>query len=296
MRYEEGGSCLQNGKHGVEWVLSLPLSLFLCGWLFFFIYLPSRRPALSPITRPPFCTLVLASPLAASLPHSGADVTSVALSMLPTAPYNAHLYFTLQEGFSCLFLHECCKMFYRGVIVWFNKCPPAAWPRRHIIKSPNSEPSSLAHSKVWGSDPLLEVQSVDHQVFLKYCSLYLQSVNKVRHANPNRMHWVTGVTDKMLPSLIRGECEKKIFIFVRCRFQISFSKKRNKKIKNKSTLGHKKEEWEMEMRWTGVQVGCWKGSYSARHTISRSFCLNILVYEVNSMLVVCVELACWVFH
>lgn len=94
---------------------------FLCGWLFFFIYLPSKRPALSPITHPPFCTLVLACPLAASLPHSGADVTSVALPMLPTAPYNAHLYFTLWEGFSCLFLHECCKlMFCRGTIVWFN--------------------------------------------------------------------------------------------------------------------------------------------------------------------------------
>lgn len=99
--------------------LSLSPFFFPCGWLFFYIYLPSRRPVLSPITHPPFYTLVWPF-LQLPLPHSGADVNSVALSRLPTAPYNAHLYFTLREQFSCLFLDECCKMFCRGRIVWLS--------------------------------------------------------------------------------------------------------------------------------------------------------------------------------
>lgn len=43
----------------------------------------------------------------------------------------------------------------------------------------------------------------------------------------------------------------------------------------------------MGIRQTGVQVDCWKASYSAIHAISRLFSLSISEYEAKAMLVVC---------
>ncbi len=116
MKEEEGGSCFQNGKLWNR-VGAFFLSFFFpCRWLFFYIYLPSRRPVLSPITHPPFYTLVWPF-FQLPLSHSGVDVNPVALSRLPAAPNNVHLYFMPREQFSCLFLDECCEMFCRGRII-----------------------------------------------------------------------------------------------------------------------------------------------------------------------------------
>lgn len=146
---------------------------------------------------------------------------------------------------------------------------------------------------VWALLLSLSIYSTSTKHDVQYTREHLAEVLK-------EIHWVARVTDKIL--LIRGSVKRKTWISasIKSNFDVlKYSTKIKKKQKQNLHLSTEKErgeDWEMKMGWTGVQVDWWKGSYSAIHTISWSFCLNILVYEVNAMLVVCMELACRVFH